>query len=503
MAFYYSLSPFAIGYLPSAMTHDAIVVGAGPNGLAAAITLARAGRSVLVLEGKDTVGGGTRSAELTLPGFVHDVCSAIHPLALTSPFLSTVPLADYGVEWIYPSASLAHPLDDGTAVVVERSFENPLQGVEATSETLGHDGAAYRALLGPLVADWEKIKFDLLGPLPLPPRHPLALTRFGLGAIWPARRLAKTLFKGERARAVFAGMAGHSMLPLDQPLTAAFGLILTATAHAVGWPMARGGSQKIADALACYLRSLGGEIITGQSVESIDELPRAKAVLFDVTPRQLLRIAGQRLPGGYRRQLEAYRYGPGVFKIDWALDGPIPWRAREVARSATVHLGGTLDEIAAGERAVWQGEYPERPYVLLVQHTLFDTTRAPEGKHTAWAYCHVPNGSSFDMTARIENQIERFAPGFRDRLLARRVKSAPQMEQYNPNYVGGDINGGAQDMWQLYTRPAPRLVPYSIPTRRDGPPGRLYLCSSSTPPGGGVHGMCGDFAARAALRDGL
>ena len=492
------------------MTYDAIIVGAGPNGLAAAITLARAGRSVRVLEAKETVGGGSRSAELTLPGFVHDVCSAIHPLALTSPFFNTLPLADYGVEWIHPPASLAHPLDDGTAVVVERSIENPLQGVEATSETLGRDAAAYRALLGPLVADWEKIKLDLLGPLPLPPRHPIALVRFGLGAIWPARTLAKTLFKGERARAVFAGMAGHSMLPLDQPMTAAFGLILTVTAHAVGWPMARGGSQKIADALACYLHSLGGEIVTGQLVESIDDLPPAKAVLFDVTPRQLLSIAGHRLPSGYRRQLERYRYGPGVFKVDWALDGPIPWKAVECARAATVHLGGTLDEIAASERAVWRGEPPERPYVLLAQHTLFDPTRAPEGKHTAWAYCHVPNGSTFDMTARIENQIERFAPGFRDRILARSARSAPDMERYNPNYIGGDINGGVQDFWQLYTRPAPRLVPYSIPTRRDVPPPkgdlrpeRLYLCSSSTPPGGGVHGMCGYFAARAALHDGV
>jgi len=483
-------------------TYDAIVVGSGPNGLAAAIMLARAGRSVRVYEARETVGGGTRSAELTLPGFVHDVCSAIHPLGLASPFLRTLPLAQFGVEWIHPPAPLAHPLDDGTAVLLERSLE-------ATSATLGPDGAAYRRVMGLILDEWEHILYEFLGPL-RPPRHPLAMTGFGLLAIQSARGLAQRAFRGERARALFAGMAAHAIQPLERPPTAAFGLMLGMLGHAVGWPMAKGGSQTIADALACYLRSLGGEIVTGQAVGSVDALPPAKAVLFDVTPRQLLSIAGHRLPDGYRRQLERYRYGPGVFKMDWALDGPIPWKAAECARAATVHLGGTLDEIAASERAVWRGEPPEKPYVLLAQHTLFDPTRAPEGKHTAWAYCHVPNGSTFDMTARIENQIERFAPGFRDRILARSARSAPDMERYNPNYVGGDINGGVQDFWQLYTRPALRLVPYSIPTRRDVPlpkgdlrPERLYLCSSSTPPGGGVHGMCGYFAAQAALRDGV
>ncbi|MGH2522070.1 MAG: phytoene desaturase family protein [Anaerolineales bacterium] len=472
------------------MSYDAIVVGSGPNGLAAAITLARAGRSVLVLEAHATVGGGTRSAELTLPGFVHDVCSAIHPLGLSSPFFRALPLAEYGLEWVSPPASLAHPLDDGTAVMVERS-------VEQTSRALGRDGAAYRKLMSSSVANWDKLAVDLLGPLPLPPRHPIVFARFGLRALWPARGLAKAIFKEERARALFAGMAGHSMMPLDTPLTAAFGITLSLTAHAVGWPMARGGSQKIADALACYFGSLGGEVVTNQPVASIDELPPARAILLDVTPRQLLRLAGHRLPSGYRKRLERYRYGPGVFKVDWALDGPIPWKAAECARAATVHLGGTLDEIAEAERAVWQGKHPERPYILLAQQSLFDSSRAPEGKHTAWAYCHVPNGSTFDMTAPIEAQVERFAPGFRDRILARHTRTATAMELYNPNYVGGDINGGVQDLWQFYTRPAPRLVPYSTPVSG------LYLCSSSTPPGGGVHGMCGHWAARAALRAGL
>ena len=466
--------------------HDAIVVGSGPNGLAAAITIAEAGRSVLVVEAKNTVGGGARSAELTLPGFTHDVCSAIHPLAASSPFFSTLPLAEHGLEWVYPPASVAHPFDDGTAVILERS-------VEETSEMLGSDAAAYRKLMGPLVAAWENIANVILGPLRIP-RHPILLARFGLMALRSARSLAEGLFDTERARALFAGLAAHSMLPLESRLTAGFGLVLGITGHAVGWPLPRGGSQKISDALASYLKSLGGEVITGRCVESLDDLQPARAILCEVTPRQLVRIAGERLPSGYRRRLEGYRYGPGVFKVDWALDGPIPWKASECSRAGTVHLGGSLAEIAASESQVWKGKLPKSPFVLVAQQSLFDSTRAPDGKHTAWAYCHVPNGSKFDMTERIEAQIERFAPGFRDRVLAKSVMSPQLLQGYNANYVGGDINGGVQDLRQLFARPALRLVPYSTPVKG------LYICSASTPPGGGVHGMCGYFAAKAALR---
>jgi len=466
--------------------YDAVVVGSGPNGLAAAITMARAGRSVLVLEAREAIGGGCRSAELTLPGFVHDVCSAIHPLGLGSPFFKTLPLGDHGLEWIHPPAPVAHPLDDGTAVVIERS-------VEETAAGLGPDAAAYRRLMGPLSAEWDALAPELLAPLHLP-RHPLAMARFGLMAIRSASGFAQARFRGERARAVFAGIAGHSILPLERTATAAIGLVLGALTHAVGWPLPRGGSRRIADALAAHLRSLGGEIRTGSPVESLDALPPARAVLCDVTPRQLLKLAGDRLRGRYRRGLERYRYGPAAFKLDFALSGPIPWKAAECARAATVHLGGTLDEIAASEAAVGRGEHPDRPFVLLVQPSLFDASRAPAGRHTVWAYCHVPNGSTFDMRARIEAQIERFAPGFGDLVLARSVLTPARLQELNANYVGGDINGGAQDLGQMFTRPVARIVPYSTPVRG------LYICSSSTPPGGGVHGMCGYHAARAALR---
>ena len=463
---------------------DAVVVGSGPNGLAAAVTLARAGRSVLVVERADTVGGGTRSAELTEPGFLHDVCSAIHPLTSGSPFFSELPLGDHGLELVHPGVPLAHPLDDGTAVVLERS-------VDATAAGLGADGAAYRRLFEPLVRDEDRLVPFLLGPRPFP-RHPLVAARFGLLAIRSGVGLARR-FEGERAKALFVGLAAHSIQSLRRRPTASFGLVLGLLAHAYGWPLARGGSQSIADALVSYLRSLGGLVETGRPVESVDLLPRS-TTLLDLTPRGVIDVAGHRLPGRYLRALRRYRYGPGVFKVDWALDGPVPWRAEECARAGTVHLGGSAAEIAVGEDAVWRGETPERPYVILAQQSLFDATRAPAGKHTLWAYCHVPNASTVDMTDRIEAQIERFAPGFRDLVRARHTMSPADVEAYNPNYVGGDINGGVQDLRQLYTRPAVRLNPYSTPA------GDLYICSSATPPGGGVHGMCGYHAARSALR---
>ena len=465
---------------------DAVVVGAGPNGLAAAIVLARAGRRVTVLERSDTVGGGCRSEELTLPGFVHDTCSTVHALALASPFLSSLPLGEHGLEPVHPEVPLAHPLDDGSAVMLERS-------VEGTARSLGPDAGAYQRLFEPLVGSANHLMKEILGPL-RPPRHPLVLARFGVSAIRSAHGLATSRFEGERARALLGGCAAHSMLSLRAPVSASFGIVLALSAHAVGWPVARGGSQRLADALASYLRSVGGEIETARPVESLDKLPDAGTVLLDVTPRQMLRLAGSRLPTLYRRRLARYRYGPGVFKLDWALEGPIPWTAPEVGHAGTVHLGGTLDEIAASETAAVRGEHTDRPFVLLVQPSLVDHTRAPEGKHTAWAYCHVPSGSSRDMTATIEAQVERFAPGFRDLIAARSVMDPAEVERRNPNYVGGDINGGIQDLRQLFTRPVARPVPYSTPLTG------VFICSSSTPPGGGVHGMCGFHAAEAALR---
>lgn len=469
--------------------YDAVIVGAGPNGLAAAITLARAGRSVIVFEAKETIGGGSRSMELTLPGFIHDVCSAIHPLGPGSPFLRALPLEQFGLEWIHSPASLAHPLHDGRVAVLERS-------IEATVASLGCDEQAYTRLMAPIVAHWDRIAEAFLGPLRLQPlvAHPFSLASFGLKALRSAHGFIERQFEGEEARAMFAGLCGHSMLPFNRAASAAAGLALGALGHAIGWPLPRGGSQQIANAMGAYFRSLGGEIVTGVEVTSLEMLPPSRAVLCDVTPRQLLRIAGSRLPSAYQHRLQRYRYGVGVFKLDLALDGPIPWQAEECARAATVHIGGTLPEIAAVEAAVWRGEHPERPFVLLAQQSVFDVTRAPMGKHTAWAYCHVPAASTFDMSERIEAQIERFAPGFRDRILARHTFSPAQLERYNANYIGGDINGGVQDLWQMFTRPTIQVNPYATPIKG------LYLCSSSTPPGGGVHGLCGYYAALAALR---
>ncbi|MCE2458263.1 MAG: NAD(P)/FAD-dependent oxidoreductase [Dehalococcoidia bacterium] len=467
-------------------SYDALVVGAGPNGLSAAIAIAQTGHSVLVVEGRDTVGGGARSAELTLPGFLHDVCSAIHPLAVGSPFFPTLPLSEHGLEWVHSPSPLAHPLDDGTAVTMEDS-------VDETAEGLGPDASSYRKLFGPLVRNWDKLSSDVIGPLRFP-RHPLVTARFGLLGLRSAVSVAQSHFEGERARALFAGIAAHSVLPLERPVSAAVGLVLGASGHAVGWPMPRGGAQRIADALASHLTSLGGRIETGVTVDRLEDVPDANVTLLDVTPRQVVSIAGDSLPDRFRRKLEAYRYGPAAFKVDWALDGPVPWTAPECARAGTVHLGGTMAEVAQSEREVWNGRHPEQPFVLLAQPSIFDSSRAPEGKHTAWAYCHVPNGSDFDMTDRIEDQIERFAPGFRERILARSVRPPAALEEYNPNLVGGDIGGGVQDLGQLFSRPVSMFDPYSIPSTE------IFICSSSTPPGGGVHGMCGYFAAQAALR---
>ncbi|HLW82035.1 MAG TPA: NAD(P)/FAD-dependent oxidoreductase [Candidatus Acidoferrales bacterium] len=465
--------------------YDAVVVGSGPNGLAAAIAVSQAGLSVLVIEGRETIGGGTRTEELTLPGFAHDVCSAVHPMALISPFFRALPLAEHGLQWVQPETPLAHPLDDGTAVAVARS-------VEITAENLGEDAGAYRKLMAPIVAAWAQLEPILFG-YSMIPKKPAAAARFGLQAMRSASGLARAKFRGERARAVFAGNAAHSILPLENAPSAAFGLVLGASAHVAGWPFARGGSQKITDALASYFRSLGGEIVTGKMIQSLDELPQSRIILCDVTPKQLVRMAGDRLPSGFRAELERFRYGPGVCKMDWALDAPIPWKAEACKRAGTVHVGGTLEEIEGSERAPWRGEICEKPFVLVAQPTLFDASRAPAGKHIAWAYCHVPNGSNADMSGRIEAQIERFAPGFRERILKRSVMTTAQLEARNPNLIGGDITGGASDLRQFYLRPTWRG--YRTPAKG------LYLCSASTFPGGGVHGICGHLAARAALRD--
>jgi phytoene dehydrogenase-like protein len=469
-------------------SYDAVVVGSGPNGLTAGIRLAQAGWSVLLVEGNKTAGGGTRSAQLTLPGYIHDVCSAILPLSVASPYLRSLPLEEHGLEWVYPLAEVAHPLDNGTAVLVERSLE-------ATAEGLNQDGRTYKRLIKPLAEDWEGLVEDMLGPLPIPPRNPITMARFGLHAIRSATGLAGSLFRSDRARAMFAGQASHSILPLDMPGTAAAGMVMSVFAHTVGWPLVRGGSQRLADSLLSYFCSLGGEVITGFYVDSLEKLPQTKVVLFDVTPTQLVKIAGDDLPSGYRRRLSHYRHGPGVFKIDYALKESAPWKASEVSRAATVHVGGTMEEIAESERDAWKGVHSEKPFVLFVQQSQFDPSRAPQGGQTAWAYCHVPNGSTEDMTARIESQIERFAPGFGDVILARHTYNTQEFEAYNPNYIGGDIIGGVQDLRQMYFRPVLALNPYRTPLKN------VYLCSSSTPPGGGVHGMSGFHAAETVLRD--
>lgn len=466
--------------------YDAIVIGSGPNGLAAAILLQQNGLSVLLLEGRDTIGGGMRSAELTLPGFTHDICSAIHPLAAGSPFFTTLPLDRHGLEWIYPEIDAAHPFDDGTAAILKRS-------ITETASVLGADAQDYARLIQPITRDWPAIAPDVLGPLHFP-EHPVMMARFGLKALTSATHLSNN-FSTEKAKGLLAGMAAHSMQPLTNAATSAIALVLMVNGHLRGWPMPKGGTQSLANALAGYFISIGGKIETNFYVRSMEQLPSANTVLFDVSPKQLLQIAGHKFSSVYKWQLERYRYGMGVFKMDWALDGPVPFTAEACRKAGTVHIGNTMAEIAQGEQQIWNGHHPEKPFVLLAQHSLFDPTRSPEGKHTAWAYCHTPANSTVDMTDVIEKQVERFAPGFRDRILAKHTFNAVQMEEYNPNYVGGDINSGVIDLGQLFTRPALRWSPYRTSAKG------IYLCSASTPPGGGVHGMCGYYAAKRALED--
>ncbi|MES1184238.1 MAG: NAD(P)/FAD-dependent oxidoreductase [Myxococcales bacterium] len=466
-------------------SYDAVVIGSGPNGLSAAIVLQQAGLSTLVIEAHPEPGGGTRTAELTLPGFLHDVCSTVHPLGVASPFFRTLDLPRHGVKWCEPPLALAHVLRDGSVSTLARSLSETAQG-------LGDDEQPYLDLMSPFVERSTELLYEILGPLRVP-RAPLLLAKFGLLALGSLESFARRSFSGASAQALLAGMGAHAMQPLSAPATASFGLVLALAGHVAGWPVARGGSRAISDALVQIFRLHGGELTYEHAVERFTELPRAKAYLFDVTPRQLLHIAGHELPKSYRQRLHAFHYGPGVFKMDWALDGPVPWRNPRCRQAATVHLSGTLADVAKSEAAVQRGHLSDRPFVIFVQPSLFDAERAPPGKHTAWAYCHVPLGSTQDASTLIEEQIEEFAPGFRELVLARATMNSEALERYNANYVGGDINGGSALLSQLFTRPVASIDPYSTPNPR------LFLCSSSTPPGGGVHGMCGYWAARSAL----
>ncbi len=468
-------------------TYDAVVVGSGPNGLGAAITLARAGRSVCLMEGAPSIGGGMRSGELTLPGFVQDECSAVHPLAASSPLFRRLPLGAHGLEWIHSPTPMAHAFDDGSAVTLERS-------ISETVRQFPGDEQKYRRLFQPLASRWPALTREFLQPVLHVPKHPLLLARFGLPSLHSAAGLARWQFNDERLRALFAGSAGHAILPLDQPLTASFGLVLTAAAHAVGWPIAKGGSQALAGALASYFESLGGTIKLDSPVKSLADLPDHRVALFDLAPERLVEVCGARLPGRYRKKLMAFERGESVFKLDYALSGPIPWVSEACRRSGTVHLGGTVEQMVAAEREVAAGLTPAKPFVLLSQPSLFDPTRAPEGMHTAWAYCHIPQRSAVDMTEAIESRIEQMAPGFQDLVLARRATGPAAMEDANPNLVGGDITGGSNGGRQLFFRPVFSFNAYRTPARG------VYICSASTPPGGGVHGMAGYWAARSALK---
>lgn len=466
--------------------YDAVVVGSGPNGLAAAIALQQKGVSVLLIEARPTIGGGMRTEELTLPGFKHDICSAIHPMAANSPFFRALPLEKFGLQYIYPEICAAHPLDNGTAAALYPSLEQ-------TATALGADKEAYIRLMTPVVRDWPVIDKDVMAPLSFPSK-PFRMAAFGLKALSSALQLSKR-FSTVEGKALWAGMAAHSIQPLSNLTTSAIGLVLMSAAHLKGWPLPKGGTQSLADALATYFQSIGGSIQTNTYISSLQQLPKAKAVLFDITPKQLLQIAGHEFSSLYKWQLNRYRYGMGVFKVDWALDDAIPFTADVCRKAGTLHLGSTIQEITQAEAHTAKGGHPEKPFVLLAQQSVFDPSRAPEGKHTAWAYCHVPNGSTKNMTTIIEQQVERYAPGFRDRIIGRHVMDTVAMEAYNANYIGGDINGGVIDITQLFTRPALRCSPYRTSAKG------IYICSASTPPGGGVHGMCGFHAAQRVLKD--
>lgn len=469
----------------STPTYDAVIVGSGPNGLAAAIRLALEGLSVKVVEASDSIGGGMRTKELIRTDFHHDVCSAIHPMAAASPFMQKLPLEQFGLEWIHSEFAAAHPLDDEPATTLSRDFYD-------TAFRLGEDETAYQSIVAPIVDKWTSLTKDFLGPLKFP-RHPFQLAAFGLKGLQPAS-LFQRHFKTERGKALFAGMAAHSILPLSSPATTAIGLVFFGAAHTGGWPMPKGGSQSIADSMGSYLKSLGGEIETGITISKLDQLPNSKAVLFDLTPLQVAEIVGDKFPNSYKRKLEKFRYGSGVFKVDYILSEPVPWKDHECKKAGTVHLGGTFNEIATSEKEMDSGNHPEKPFVLVAQQSLFDDSRTPDDRHTLWAYCHVPNGSTVDMTDAIENQIERFAPGFRDVIVEKRIMNTEHFHEYNANYIGGDINGGRQDIRQLFSRPVSLYQPYATPAKG------IYFCSSSTPPGGGVHGMCGYHAASLALK---
>lgn len=475
---------------PSQDKYDAVVIGSGPNGLAAAITLAEAQHSVLLMEAAGDIGGGTRTRQLTKPGFLHDVCSAVHPLGVCSPFFKNMPLEQYGLQWIHPEASVVHALEPERPVVLYPDMEKTVAG-------LGADGESYRKLLAPFLESPEALIRQILQPFNPFPKSPILMARFGLRGMASAHSLANRWFQEDAAKGLFAGMAAHSVLPLEQSFTAAVGLMFLVMGHLLSWPIPRGGSQEIAHAMARYFQSLGGEIVINRPIRSLADLPSARAWLFDTTPRALSQITDNVFSASYHKKLNKFRYGPGVFKLDLALDRPIPWQHTEYNTAATVHIGGTFEEVADSERAAWQGRAPHRPFVLVSQQSLFDDSRAPSGQHTCWAYCHVPAGYTGDAEDAVLGQIERFAPGFRDTIIGQHVMNPAAMERHNPNYIGGDITGGVMDIWQLFARPVNPFAPYSTPAEN------IYICSSSTPPGPGVHGMCGYFAAHAALRRAL